>query len=261
MKYVFLIFSIPVFLLFVTPKSPSENTEVLADVNPKNEAIFPATALVQLFTSQGCSSCPPADALLEKIKTEYDNVYVLSYHVDYWNRLGWKDPFSKAEYTDLQYQYGKKFRSGSVYTPQAVINGNEHFVGSNKGKMKDRLTQYLKQKDENKVVLKSSTLVNSALSFLFSVDGDTEGKTLKAALVLDKETTYVSRGENRKRTLENSNIVIDEVDLVIPKVKSGEASIQIPDWVDPSTSLRLIAYIQDENLAVYGAAQLVDIKR
>ena len=61
--------------------------------------------MIQLFTSQGCSSCPPADRLVETIKEEYkdQNVFVMSYHVDYWDRLGWKDPFSKREYTELQY--------------------------------------------------------------------------------------------------------------------------------------------------------------
>ena len=68
-------------------------------------------AIVQLFTSQSCSSCPPADALLEKVKKEYEgkNVFVLSYHVDYWNRLGWKDVFSKKKFSDLQYNYSSKF--------------------------------------------------------------------------------------------------------------------------------------------------------
>ena len=97
------------------------------------------------------------------------------------------------------------------------------------------------------------------VSFSYEVEGPLKGKTLKVALVLDKESTYVSRGENRKRTLENTNIVIQEVEHVIPKGAMGEARIKVPEWVDPSKQLSLIAYVQDENLNIYGVAQTDNI--
>lgn len=90
-----------------------------------------SVAVVELFTSEGCSSCPPADALLTKVGSEGQrNVYVLSYHVDYWGRLGWKDAFSKREWTARQRAYVNRFNLESAYTPQAVVNGSEEFVGS-----------------------------------------------------------------------------------------------------------------------------------
>src|ERR1700749_1590133 len=82
-------------------------------------------AVVELFTSEGCSSCPPADELVAKIQKE-DNgkpVYILAFHVDYWNRLGWKDVFSSADYSARQQQYARWLKSSEGYTPQAIVNG------------------------------------------------------------------------------------------------------------------------------------------
>src|SRR5438128_7545114 len=79
-------------------------------------------AVVELFTSEGCSSCPPADDAVAKLLKEHgNNVYVLGYHVDYWDNLGWKDSFSNAAYTQLQREYAKTFKLSSVYTPQLII--------------------------------------------------------------------------------------------------------------------------------------------
>ncbi|MGB3774226.1 MAG: DUF1223 domain-containing protein, partial [Leeuwenhoekiella sp.] len=82
--------------------------------------------LIELFTSQGCSSCPPADKLLKELAENHPegNVYVLSYHVDYWDRLGWKDIFSQKKFTEKQYSYAKAFKLSTVYTPQAIVNGD-----------------------------------------------------------------------------------------------------------------------------------------
>ena len=85
--------------------------------------------VVELFTSQGCSSCPPADALLQKLTGE-DNVIVLGWHVDYWDYLGWKDVFSRHENTERQKGYRDRWNLRSLYTPQAVIHGEAHIVRS-----------------------------------------------------------------------------------------------------------------------------------
>ena len=98
-------------------------------------------AVVELFTSEGCSSCPPADALVAKVQKESAGkpVYILAYHVDYWNRLGWKDAFSDAAYSARQKQYSHWIKGAEIYTPQAVINGRKEFVGSQEGTLRSTI--------------------------------------------------------------------------------------------------------------------------
>ena len=107
----------------------------------KNKPVQQGTTVIELFTSEGCSSCPPADRVLSMVKEkEQDkNVLVLSYHVDYWNRLGWKDTFSNAANTQRQEYYAEIFQLSSIYTPQAVVNGSAEFAGSDYGKMKEAI--------------------------------------------------------------------------------------------------------------------------
>src|SRR5947209_3544323 len=89
----------------------------------------PGFAVVELFTSEGCSSCPAADETLAKVAREYpENVYVLGFHVDYWDRLGWKDVYSSADYTNRQREYAQQFNLNSIYTPEVVVNGRVEFV-------------------------------------------------------------------------------------------------------------------------------------
>src|SRR6516162_11701198 len=91
-----------------------------------------APVVLELFTSQGCSSCPPADALLGKLAKRTD-VLPLAFHVDYWDYIGWKDPYASKEATDRQYAYGRSLGLNMVYTPQMVIDGSQDVVGSDEG--------------------------------------------------------------------------------------------------------------------------------
>ena len=222
-----------------------------ADPKPANESFV----MVQLFTSQGCSSCPPADQLVEVIKEEYkdQNVYVMSYHVDYWNRLGWKDPFSKKEFTQLQYSYADQFRERRVYTPQIVVNGKEHFVGSDGFRLRKRIKSYLKKTSTNNIAIKSQK-DGDDLQLTFEVSGETTGKRLKLAFVLENSVTKVKRGENSNRTLSNSNIVLQETEVKLDE--NNKASFRVPLKGLDSKKMSLISFVQTEKLEITGAAQI-----
>src|SRR5258706_14663017 len=101
-------------------------------------------AVVELFTSEGCSSCPPADEAMIKLAKEFpEHVYFLAYHVDYWDYIGWKDQFSNADYTKRQDKYAEEFKLNSIYTPQVVINGEKELVGSRESKIRTDIQQEL----------------------------------------------------------------------------------------------------------------------
>ena len=212
--------------------------------------------VLELFTSQGCSSCPPADELLDNVQTENeDKIIALSYHVDYWNYIGWKDPFSKAVFTEKQKAYGKKFYSSSIYTPQIVVNGKEHFVGSNASKMRDKIKLYSKSLPSNSITLSNLVRKDSSINFDYTVTGTITDKMLRLILVIKERITIVKRGENRNRTLKNSNIVVEEVYLQID-TKTGKAHLKIPKIITKADNLAIVALVQSENLDITGGTQI-----
>ncbi len=228
---------------------------LMGSAPPLVELESDSAVVVQLFTSQGCSSCPSADELLEQIKNEYDsNVIVLSYHVDYWNRLGWKDPFSKKEYSNLQYRYSQKFDQANVYTPQAIINGDTYFVGSNKSKMYSNINDYLKTPSKHSIDITSIQKKGNEVIFSYDISGNINSAYLKATLVIENRETKVVKGENLGRTLKNSNIVVEETDLIFNN-SSGTAMITIPDIVEEKDELRLVLFTYDQDLLITGAKQ------
>jgi len=235
-------------------KEPNKSSEITTKttITPENKPF----AIVQLFTSQGCSSCPSADLLLEKVEKEYEgkNVFVLSYHVDYWNRLGWKDVFSKKEFSDLQYSYSSKFGGTSVYTPQAIVNGDVHFVGSSEAKMNAYLSKYLKMDSENVLTLSDVKKLDNQIEFNYKVEGNVTGKSLKIALAIKKKETKVKRGENSGRMLSSVNIVVEQIEISLNKT-SGSGIIKIPELVENGDPLTLIGFTQSQNFDITAAAQ------
>jgi len=221
------------------------------DPKPSEESFV----MIQLFTSQGCSSCPPADRLVELIKEEYkdQNVYVMSYHVDYWDRLGWKDPFSKKEFTELQYRYADQFRERRVYTPQIVVNGKEHFIGSDGRKLRRKIKSYLDTASANKIVIEKKK-DGKNLHLSFQVSGETTNRRLKLSYVLENSVTQVKRGENSHRTLSNTNIVLQEIELPLNDDNSAFLTVPIKDFANEKMSL--ISFVQTEKLDITGATQI-----
>ncbi len=214
--------------------------------------------VLELFTSQGCSSCPPADELLENIKKKHkdQNVVVLSYHVDYWNRLGWKDPFSSSMFSDYQRNYAQQFGSRSIYIPQLVVNGSEHFTGSDRYKADIALKKYSKGSTNSTILIKDIQQEPSRIVFNYRVDEE-PFNTITLALVVSERITNISRGENRDRILKNTNIVANRI---VKREESGSVSMTIPDWVSENDKLSIIAYTQDKTLKTTGATELALLK-
>jgi hypothetical protein len=222
-------------------------------VNYKNES----SVVLQLFTSQGCSSCPSADAFLEIVKNDFadKNVLVLSYHVDYWNSLGWHDPFSKKEFTELQYAYGKELKADNIYTPQLIVNGKEHYVGSYKKTILKSIVENLKHTSKNPIDFNIIKKTGSEILISYTVDGNLIDKKLQFTLVVENKITKVKRGENTNRTISNSNIVIATTSKKI-KSKNGTVLIKIPDAYLNDKNLRLIGFVENKQLQISGAAQV-----
>ncbi|MEX0345177.1 MAG: DUF1223 domain-containing protein [Rhizobiaceae bacterium] len=165
------------------------------------------SGVVELFTSQGCHSCPPADRVLVDLANEGE-VIALGYHVDYWDYLGWKDTLGSPEYTERQYGYSRTFAERSVYTPQAVINGRLHLNGGDRRSI-DRNIQQMDASGEALPI--KIDVEESGDSLIISADeGDVDalGDAHLVLVYFDKaKDVKIDRGENRGKTITYANIV------------------------------------------------------
>lgn len=217
------------------------------------KALPAQTTVIELFTSQGCSSCPPADELVEEVQERFgDNVITLSYHVDYWDYIGWKDPFASKAFTQKQYDYATAFGSRGVYTPQAVINGNSHFTGSDSRKMSAALQENTLD-NQTSIELGDVKKRTSKLWVPYMVNNFSKHDHITFALTVKERTTQVKRGENQNRTLTNHNIVVDQILLAIQK--EGSVQLDIPEWITPSDELSIVAYVSRDRVGITSAAR------
>jgi hypothetical protein len=165
--------------------------------------------LVELFTSEGCSDCPPADALLGQLDTQQfvpdAQAIVLSEHVTYWNHEGWRDPFSFEQMDERQQQYARQFFLEDVYTPQAVVDGAQQFVGNDPVKLKNAVAR-AGATPKLKVTIEGAQQASDG-SIAFSVHADDTRSILVAAVAEDATSSQVARGENAGRTLHHVAVV------------------------------------------------------
>jgi hypothetical protein len=168
-----------------------------------------SAVLVELFTSEGCSSCPPADALLERLDrsqpTGSADLIVLSEHVDYWNDIGWRDPYSSHEYSERQSAYAAQFGLGSIYTPQMIVDGHFEFVGSDERRAKQAIESATKVMKAP--VSLSSSWTDEKMAILHIETGPLplssteETADIFLAIADDSDESHVRGGENAGRTL------------------------------------------------------------
>ena len=201
--------------------------------------------VVELFTSEGCSSCPPADALLAELSGRPD-VLALSFHVDYWDRLGWKDPFSSPDATRRQHGYAELLGLATVYTPQMVVDGRWQAVGSDRGEVEQALGSARRTHDDVPVAL---AVDHGRAQITLGQDG---GRVVADLLLIGfdrQHVTEVSRGENGGRTLSYVDVVrsIEE----IGQFDGGRRAFEIPIR---SPGDRIAAILQARDGRVLGVA-------
>lgn len=212
--------------------------------------------LVELFTSEGCSSCPPADELLTRIDGKHTKdgtlIVGVSEHVTYWDHGGWKDPFDSEAITDRQTQYSEKFHLDSPYTPQIVVNGKTQLVGSDGKALLEALGDPPVASAAT-VKIVSAKIEGGAVVMDVSVTGDLpkHGADLFAVVAQDETTKDVTAGENKGRTLENSAVARTFQKAV--KVKdAGDTTVRIALPGDLKTTAEsrrhLIVWAQEPDL-------------
>jgi len=182
--------------------------------------------VVELFTSEGCSSCPPADALLAELAARPE-VLALSFHVDYWDRLGWKDPYSSADATRRQHGYADLLGLATVYTPQIVVDGRWQAVGSDRAEVEQALGSVRRGREEVPVTL---TVDQGRAHIALGPGGDKVAATLLLIGFDRRHLTVVARGENGGRTLSHVDVVrsIEEVAPVDGRTRAFEVAIRPP---------------------------------
>ncbi|MBC7935188.1 MAG: DUF1223 domain-containing protein [Rhizobacter sp.] len=213
-------------------------------------------SVVELFTSEGCSSCPSADKLVAVAQKEFgDNTIVLSYHVDYWDRLGWKDPFSKSVYSERQRQYARHFNLESVYTPQAIVNGKTEFVGSNKSALWNAISNY-KGSGNNIIETETPVVSNQQLSVKYNYAALRANENVVLELVLKNASTQVKRGENSGAILSHINIVQD---IVLKNESKGTATFNLPSNFTKENYI-VVAFVQNkESFEISNAKKIANI--
>lgn len=227
----------------------------------KNEAGLTGTnsiAVLELFTSQGCSSCPPADALLAEYAAAHNEYIIpLSFHVDYWNRLGWVDPFSNKAYSERQQWYSAHLPKGSIYTPQLIVNGKGEAVGNNRKTVSNLVQNELLIQNKETISVTDIAIEKNALSFHYRSTNTTKNEIVNIALIQKQVTTPIKAGENKGVTITNHNIVRSFTTL--PINNEGSGSINLPAQFK-SSEYALVLYIQNKNDLSISTATMKDLQ-
>jgi hypothetical protein len=223
-----------------------------------------APVVVELFTSQGCSTCPPADRLLSQLGSGAQAVQVipLAFHVDYWNRQGWTDPFSSAEWSARQVKYGRALHVDNPYTPELVVGGRSECVGSKRDEVMRQIATAQAAEPAGKVSIDTAAVTGSKL--VVKVEARVERPAqhkleLWVALTQSGLTTAVGAGENKAATLHDDFVVRRlEKAFSLPgkpgAERSGEVKLAVDSGWDQS-QLAVVAFLQDPStLAIEGAA-------
>lgn len=233
---------------------------------PREPGSAPRVVVVELFTSEGCSSCPPADALLKELseQQQLDGVQIvaLEEHVDYWNHLGWRDPYSAAEFSQRQNDYARLFRTDGAYTPQMVVDGQQELLGSRGREAKEAIRNAAGQPKAEIILLSGGNTAPGKLAFEvriknlngISVHGTTE---LWMAVTEKGLQTDVKAGENSGETLKHAPVVrslrkIDTIRDAAGYSRQTQAALD-PGW--RKENLAIVVFLTEKDSGkIIGAA-------
>lgn len=208
-------------------------------------------AVVELFTSQGCSQCPPADALLTRL-AERSDVVALAYHVDYWDYVGWEDTFGHKGFSDRQRAYAKSWGSQRIFTPQMVVNGTEGVVGSRRDAVEDAVAS------AQLPLSVSVKRINDLLKITVPPDDSLSDASIWLVHYIDRADVAIETGENAGRTMVYTQVVTARQLLGMWEARTG-TEVKLPlagVQSDPNTGLAILVQQERKGLPgpILGAA-------
>jgi hypothetical protein len=214
-------------------------------------ALILAAVVVELFTSQGCSSCPPADRLVSELVKQHGQVIPLAFHVDYWDNPSWRDPFSSHQWTERQLMYAQSFKLNGAYTPQMVVNGSRQFVGSNAAAMNAAVDDAARARTAGSVALDAT---RNGATINATIRADAPPNSDIVLVVFENGlSTAIRGGENSGRSA-----VDDAIVRKLWRVKAGNVSIPIsPGW----KNIGVVVFLQDRTTLAIGPASSVILSR
>jgi hypothetical protein len=221
----------------------------------------PSPILVELFTSEGCSSCPPADRLLQQLDQSQPiagaQLIVLSEHVDYWNSIGWKDPYSAEFFSKRQGAYASHFRSSSVYTPQMIVDGSAELVGSDTGLVNQALEK-ARSSTKTPVRLSAVSFDKGTMHARVEVAASPKPADVFVVLALNRAESQVASGENSGRHLTHVAVVqrLEKIgSLEAAKEFTKDVEFKLEAGANPA-NLRAVAFVQEPGPGkILGATQ------
>ncbi len=229
--------------------------------------------VVELFTSEGCSSCPPADQLLARLDRSQPvvgaRVIALEEHVDYWNSLGWADPFSSAQYRVRQNDYGRKFLADGIYTPQMIVNGQAQFVGSDGDRAAQEIARAAQLQStvvELKATPKASDpdLVDLSVKVTNTEAAKARNSNVYLAVTESDLSSNVPRGENSGRLLRHGPVVrsfgvIGKIDARGSNAGAITDTLKLPrEW--KRENLRAVVFVQERDSFKITGAAITDLR-
>jgi hypothetical protein len=235
-------------------------------VGPRVPGSAPRVVVVELFTSEGCSSCPPADALLKELseqqKMEDVQIVALEEHVDYWNHLGWRDPYSAAEFSERQNDYSHVFGTDGVYTPQMIVDGQHEIVGSRSLAAREAIQKAASQPKAEIELLPSGNATSGKLAFevqIKSLNGISPRGAAELWLAVTEKGLQkdVKAGENSGETLKHAAVVrslrkIDTIRELAGYSRQFQAAIE-PSW--KKENLAVVVFLAEKSShKIVGAA-------